>query len=891
MNSPIRAIDAQRWLRFTNAGTDAIPPFAVLGPQMGAGGAFDAVEATSESDFALRLGRPHAAERRDQDGALWYLNGPQEVRPNSMGRCTQTGMMQALIGYPKDKSPAWGDRLSIDTSQAPTPFYLVPGGGGYRFVDFDGCPKTTFKDARRTDYQFRVGWIVPASQSTALDGVVIKDNGTLATLAAGGILPLSGRDNPELATFGLSDRVSSSSETASLRARGFHRIHTTGSYLLNFTARIRSTDSDININVSGNLKLICRTNRIGNSEAFYTADQIEALAADGELVGDDYAFHQLRVGAEDQPADTNRVEGEVVEKHRHWQTVTGSTVLSMTEGELLLIYNPTGYELEVSGVSGTLVLLSGATTGGGTASASTSTNNSNSSGGESCPGGASSEAVDLLDSRMTTVESDVGTLEATVAGVGTTLSMHTASIAASAAAISSTAADVTDHTARIADLESFEASATPSITAAAAGVSSNATDIATHAAAIGSLETFQAAAAASIAAAATDIDALETFQATTEQIFAAAISDGTITTAAGDEITTAAGVVTAVTKGPVSLPGTLGTSREFLKSNGVGGSTWSNVVHQYWSENGGGHLVADTSNLRDIGTSSKKIRSIYIGSSATIDGTLSVGGTNIASAVATHANHISELQSGVNYGNFIDGLRINSHSEAEHDLEIGTGRCASSDGTAVITCGTAVVLEIDSASHRVDGSSLDAHTDYYVLAGMDDGSFVAGFSKVNSLPPGWDTYRAIGFYRTDASENLRETSMRSHDRFVTFQSAPTAAGYLSTNTPTTGTLVDTLCPRVAGMAVDCQSIAGAITNGSIINMANGDFSMATANNGPRKHYHPPLGSFGYTNVPVTLLTNSSGQVYHWCYDTGAGTLTRNPTESLLTILGYYWSPF
>lgn len=527
MDSPRRPDDMQRWFRFKNVGTAKIPAYAVIGPQADSQDEYDAIETSSEVDYQLRLGRASAASSQGQDASLFYFNGSQEIQPKKLGRCTQYGMMQALIGYPTDSPPSWGDGLSIDTSQTSTPFYLVPGSGAYRFIDFDGCPKTTFKDSTRTGYTFKVAWIVPASQGTVLDGAIIKDAGTDVTLEAGGILLYSGSnsENPDLVPFGLSDALPYSSETNDLKTRGFHRINTTGNYLLNFTARIRSTDSDINTSIPSTLRLTVRTNRVGESDVFNTADQVEALAAAGELDEEsaDYIFRKLQVTAEEQPADTNLVEGEVTEKRRHYQTVTGSTVLSLTEGELLFIYNPTSYEIEVSSVSGTLVLLSGVSAGVGSSTSSTSSESSGSSGD-----GASSEEVAALSARVTTaesdidgLESDVGTLEATVTSQGVTIASHTTSIATNASGISANAADIT--------------------------------------------------------AAESDIAALETFQATTEAIFAAAVSDGAKTTASGDSITVTDGIITAFAAGPYALPSSDGTSGQVLTTDGAGGWTFEDV--------------------------------------------------------------------------------------------------------------------------------------------------------------------------------------------------------------------------------------------------------------------------------------------------------------------------
>ncbi|MBA2116782.1 hypothetical protein [Bremerella alba] len=657
MDSPSRPTDAQRWLRFKNSGDERIPPFAIVGPQLDRDDAYDAIEANDEVDFALRLGRASAASRQGHDAALFYLNGPQPVDPARQGRCTQTGMMQAMIGYETDSPPAWGDGLAIDTSQEETPFYLVAGAGAYKFVDFDGCPKTTFKDSQRKGYTFKIGWIVPTSQGTVLDGVIIKDSSTLATLEPGGILTFDGRDNPELVPFGLSRSLPYSSETESLQARGFHRINTTGNYLLTFTARIRSSETSINTNIPGNLSLLCRTNRIGDTDEFQTADQVEALAAENDLDEEnaDFIFHKLRVSSEDQPADTNLVEEEITERHRHWQTVSGSTVLDLTEGELLFIYNPTSYEMEVSSVSATLVLLSGAGGGSGASSSSSdSSSGSGDSGGDSGGGGDTTE----LDGRVTTLETDVGTLEGnvgtletTVSSQGVTISAHTVSIATNASDISTNTGDIAAHDTRIDDLETFETSATASISTNSDDIATNATDIATNASDIGDLESFEIAATASILENAGDIDDLETFQATTEAVFAGAIADDTYQTAAGDDLTFAGGILTGFSQGPTKMPPTNGTNQYLLKTDGAGQAAWVKGIHQYWEETGVGFLAPKVHNTYDVGTSSVRPRDLWIARNATIGNSLTVNGVNVVSYMsgtaliaAQNASAISDLE-------------------------------------------------------------------------------------------------------------------------------------------------------------------------------------------------------------------------------------------------------
>lgn len=832
MDSPSRPADAQRWLRFQNMATEAIPPFAVIGPQPGEDDTVDAIASSNTLDFALRLGRSHTAARHPQDAGLYYVNGSHEIPPKTLGRCTQTGMMQALIGYPSDKPPAWGDGLSIDTSQKKTPFYLVPGAGAFKFIDFDGCPKTQFKDEARTGYKFRVAWIVPTSQATTLDGAILKDSQTLATLAGGDLLSFSGRDNPELIRFGLSENLPFSSETQSLLARGFHRINTTGHYLLTFTARIRGTDADVNTNIPSNLILTCRTNRIGNSSEFYTADQVESLAASDGLSesDDDYDLHTLCVEAEDQPADTQLNEGETVEVHRHWQTVSGSTVLSMSEGELFFIYNSTLHEIEVSGVSGTLVLLSGAGGSGGSSSttASSSGDSDGSSGGSS--GGGDTTELDnritTAESEIDTLQSDYGTLEATVTSQGTTIATHTGTLASHAISITANAnaistnttsigsnttaigantTAIAGHEARLGNLETFQGTATASIAANAAAIMVNAGDI-------DDLEAFQAAATIAIDANANAITDLETFQTSTEAIFAGAIADDDYLTSTGDQFTITGGIVTAFTQGLMQYPSSSFGSGYALVSTSATTSAWQKAVYQYWEETIGGYLVPKTTSVYDLGSSTKKVRDLHLSRNAIIDNNVTVGGSLTVAAVSIvpelvslnswlydNTLDIEELQASVSAGKA--GLRITRSSTTQ--ISIAAGRIHNHDISQSIVVDSPITLDLTESGDFVNGASRATATWYHVLLGhlTSDGSVVAALSTTRTKPAAWDDWQIIGAVPTNSTGSGEWVLFEQHGN--EFIAAEEMISYSNTSPGTSELTIRAWCPP-GNYPVTCQ---------------------------------------------------------------------------------------
>lgn len=99
------------------------------------------------------------------------------------------------------------------------------------------------------------------------------------------------------------------------------------------------------------------------------------------------------------------------------------------------------------------------------------------------------------------------------------------------------------------------------------------------------------------------------------------------------------------------------------------------------------------------------------------------------------------------------GATISNGTDADHDIDIAAGCVADSTDTELLPV-TASTIEIDNASHRVDSSTLDPDTYYHILVGLNGTTPVAGFSKADALPSGWDKYRRIWSVRTDGSSNI-----------------------------------------------------------------------------------------------------------------------------------------
>ncbi|RCS43929.1 hypothetical protein DTL42_18255 [Bremerella cremea] len=368
----------QRWVSFRNSDQETIPPFAIVGPQIGEppnDDAYDAIEGAQLREPVLRLGRPRAAFVGGQDAALFYVNGPQAVLPGSFGNCTQDGPMQALVSYPSDSPPSWNAYLAIDLFDIynrDASFGLVPGSGGYRLISFHGCPETTFRDPNRPNYEHKVAWIAPAYQDHVPAGLVFRMGSGAEVVGPKSIVPFGTSLGPQCEWFGAADRITySDSQAQTDRLAGFFRIPTQGHYLLNFSATIRSPDAPI----AGayTLGLIARTGRYGEAlDKTLDRPQIEAaldVLQEGSTYPNFNGRHQLLTATLGvQPADTNLYHDEVdgyitartpQEVARHWFTISGSTVLDIFAGDTFFFFNPTSYQIQIENFSGTLTLLPG----------------------------------------------------------------------------------------------------------------------------------------------------------------------------------------------------------------------------------------------------------------------------------------------------------------------------------------------------------------------------------------------------------------------------------------------------------------------------------------------------------------------------------------------------
>lgn len=372
---PTPARDRQRWQPYRNTSDETIPPFAILGPQYDTNDQVDAIEGGDNQEHVLRLGRASAASLGGQDAALYYVNGAQAVSAGAFGNCTQDGPLQVLVSYPKEKPPTWNDYLAIDLLGNPrrsASYALTPGSGGYRLISFHGCPRTSFQEPQRPNYEYRIAWVAPAYHENVPAGLIFRMGSGAAVVEPKSIVTFASSLGPQYEWFGPADRILDDDSTSpSDRTDGFFRIPTQGQYLLNFSAAIRSTDAPIAGGYT--LGLVARTGRYGDAiDANLNRGQIEEqreVLIDGSSYPRFNNRHQLLAATLGlQPADTNlyhdEVDGYITERRlqvvaRHWFTVSGSTVLDIYAGDTFFFYNPTAYQIEIENFSGTLTLLPG----------------------------------------------------------------------------------------------------------------------------------------------------------------------------------------------------------------------------------------------------------------------------------------------------------------------------------------------------------------------------------------------------------------------------------------------------------------------------------------------------------------------------------------------------
>lgn len=159
-------ISAMRWLPFINRGTREIPPFAVMAPATTAAGShvkLGAIEARDQ-DACLSLAAVDAPHAALQDAAALFVNGPQAVPVRTRGSCVQGGILQALVRQDNVDGVDHRARVLPDVllGASADSFGLIAGGTAFRFLGFEACPQTAYRDPANPAQRFRIGWVTPS---------------------------------------------------------------------------------------------------------------------------------------------------------------------------------------------------------------------------------------------------------------------------------------------------------------------------------------------------------------------------------------------------------------------------------------------------------------------------------------------------------------------------------------------------------------------------------------------------------------------------------------------------------------------------------------------------------------------------------------------------------
>lgn len=129
---------------------------------------------------------------------------------------------------------------------------------------------------------------------------------------------------------------------------------------------------------------------------------------------------------------------------------------------------------------------------------------------------------------------------------------------------------------------------------------------------------------------------------------------------------------------------------------------------------------------------------------------------------------------------YVNGLVIsNNGSDANNDIDIATGTCASSDGTYALTLASGLTKRLDAAwavgtnqGGLFDGSkTLNTWYHVFLIRKTSDGTIDAGFDTsltAANMPGTYNAYRRIGSVLTDASNNIRAFIQRGGNGFNEF---------------------------------------------------------------------------------------------------------------------------
>lgn len=374
MDSPFKPLSGQRWLPFKNVGKLPIPPFAVMaivsdgkeGFRTPSGGTPPGGDGTEEHNgsYVIRCDRPSSGTVSElfQDAGDVLINGPLEVQPGRYGEGTQDYPALALIRVDENLRPGvyLGYGNSNDTSGLTENeirtrnfdklrrFTLELGGGAFRFVGFNGCPKTEFTDPEFPQIKYRVGLVAPAYKDLAYR--FASNNNAWTTTEAHSLVALGDLTMGSGFDFD-AETVVDDGERKTVGVR----LRAGGVYSVSLSGRIRSSDAP----AFGMIGLVVASNREGRLPSdrvdINTLGDVPFLDGPGHPPSGALRLHNSLKLFASQVVDTQLIhtEGDDAfiydrdpkEVGRAWMQVGGTAMMAGQPGDSFVVANPTPYEI------------------------------------------------------------------------------------------------------------------------------------------------------------------------------------------------------------------------------------------------------------------------------------------------------------------------------------------------------------------------------------------------------------------------------------------------------------------------------------------------------------------------------------------------------------------
>lgn len=359
MDTPFRPSDGQRWLPFKNVGDKTIPAFGVLTASSEKSKvAPTTVTGVSEIDgsYVLRGQSTNASNVLElyQDAGSVFLNSEMPVKPDGFGRCTQDYPAMALIRVDKELRPGvfvgYGSSEDRDSTKYKH-FALELGGGAFRFLGFDGCPETQYKDPASPGVKFRVGLVTAAYKDLAPRFGAI---GTATTIEGHSLMSIADAHRVDGSAFDFDPAYSGViSGTGANLIAGF-KLRAQGAYIVSASATVSSNDAPAGALIG----FTVLTDRAGFTEAeraqltdladLPTGTGPSGVGASLGGISSIPLYTSQKVDTQLYHTENEDAEiyyRETQEKYRFKSQVAGTSIFTAFAGDSIVIANQTPYSV------------------------------------------------------------------------------------------------------------------------------------------------------------------------------------------------------------------------------------------------------------------------------------------------------------------------------------------------------------------------------------------------------------------------------------------------------------------------------------------------------------------------------------------------------------------